>query len=992
VTTKHVKFHTLLKFYTLLKCYTLPASLLRQLSVTRYIALALVVVALAANQALAGQLAGLLGKRVVRVDIVVEGAPGTDTAEMRSLIEVAPGQDFSPVRIHDSLVRLYNSGLISGARVEAASEAVEGVALRFVVKPQARIEQVIFQGNTIFAVEELRARLNQLDPGLKLSPAAVERGLSELQAFYSARGYYQANIASEVRLTAAGTRAIVIYNISPGEQARVSKLAIEIKGAKLDLSAIKHAVVEGKPFTQADVQEEMSRIQQVYLQQGYLAVRISSSITPDPAAGSVQVGIEVISGPKVNVEVKGLTISEKKKREILPFYTQGGLDDFAIEDGRRRLLDYAQREGYFFAEVSRPAVPDLSLGEVSLVYEVAPGQRYRLTEIIIRGLQAIPESDLKRDLKSKEASPLVVLPLVGSFFGTSIRGITSDDMLRQDANTIQKRLRDIGYRRAHVDILRGVSPTGADLIITFDVKQGPRTFIDEIGIRGNAVFTSEQLRARLPVKPKDPLVASEVGRGSDQLLAAYNAQGYASAEVFTEVVELGNANGQELVRLIYNVTEGNRARILRISTRGTAHADEVRLERDFYLFKEGDWLRRDKLQETERALFDTNAFNSVSIHSEPVGRTPNGIEEHNVTVDLADAKRYLLVYGFGFQSRRQRPTLPGLGLLHGARGFVQLTNTNMFRRLYAGSIQFRVSQDELLGQISFQDPRPFGYNLPGLISLFARRLAEPSFNSDRYTAVAQIERRLSPREISYFSYSFERVSVFDAKVSEEELPRDQRSIRLGRLSSSYLRDTRDNSFEPTKGTLTSGNFSIALSALGGTAEFTRMLIAHGRTYPVLGLRDVYYSVSGRVGLAAPFGRSDKIPISERFFAGGATDLRGFGTEEAGPHELVQIRDPNTGNVLRVESRPVGGNALIVINNELRFPIWGVLGGTIFSDTGNVFRRVRDISPSSITETLGFGLRVKTPIGPLRFDVGFLVINRPAGAPRGRGHFSFGQVF
>jgi outer membrane protein insertion porin family len=956
------------------------------------VALVLAVVMLTPVSSFASQLSDFLGKRVVRVEVVVEGAPGSETAEMKDLIEVAPGQDFSPVRIHDSLVRLYNSGLISGARVEAKSVESGGLAVRFVVKPQARIDQVVFQGNPIFPAEELRARLNQLDPGLKLSPAAIERGLSELQAFYSAHGYYQANITSEVRLAAAGTRATVVYNISPGEQARVSKLTVDIKGAKLDLSAIKHAVVEGKPFTQADVQEEMSRIQQVYIQHNYTAVRTSSSITADPSAGSVAVTIEVVSGPKVNVEVKGLAISEKKKREILPFYTQGGLDDFAIEDGRRRLLDYAQREGYFFAEVSRPQLPDLSLAEANLVYEVNPGQHYRLAGIIIRGVRDIPEDDLKRDLKSKEASPLVVLPFFGSFFGTSLRGITSDDMLRQDANTIQKRLRDIGYRRAHVDVLRGVSPAGADLIITFDVKQGPRTFIDEIGIRGNAVFTADQLRSRLTVKPKDPLIASEVSRGSDQLLAAYNAQGYASAEVFTEVVELGNANGQELIRLVYNVTEGNRVRILHVSTRGTAHADEKRLERDFYLFKEGDWLRRDKLQETERALFDTNAFNSVSIHSEPVGRTPSGVEEHNVTVDLADAKRYLLVYGFGFQSRRQRPTLPGLGFLHGLRGFAQLTNTNMFSRLYSGSIQFRVSQDELLGQISFQNPRPFGYNLPGLISLFARRLAEPSFSSDRYTALAQVEHRLSLREIAYFSYSFERVSIFDAKVSEEELPRDQRSIRLGRLSSSFLRDTRDNTFEPTKGTLTSGNFSIALSALGGTAEFTRVLVAHGRTYPVLGLRDVYYSISGRIGLAAPFGGSDKVPISERFFAGGATDLRGFGTEEAGPHELVQIRDPNTGKVLGVESRPVGGNALIVINNELRFPIWGALGGTIFSDTGNVFRHVRDISPSGITETLGFGLRIKTPIGPLRFDVGFLVLNRPAGAPRGRGHFSFGQVF
>jgi outer membrane protein assembly factor BamA len=191
-----------------------------------------------------------------------------------------------------------------------------------------------------------------------------------------------------------------------------------------------------------------------------------------------------------------------------------------------------------------------------------------------------------------------------------------------------------------------------------------------------------------------------------------------------------------------------------------------------------------------------------------VGRTENGIEERDVTVNVAEAKRYLLIYGFGYQSSRSDLHVPGLEFFNGARGLVQLTNSNMFGKLYTGSAQFRIGQDELLGQISFQNPRPFGKNYPTLISVFARRLAEKSFLSDRYTALIQTERRISDDTIAYLSYSFERIKN---SPPEADVERSRAPVRLGRIGPSFARDTRDNAFEPTTGNLTVGSFSIASS-------------------------------------------------------------------------------------------------------------------------------------------------------------------------------------
>ena len=98
----------------------------------------------------ASEVGDFLGRRVTRVDVVIEGAPNANVGEMRSLIEVTLGQDYSPVRIHDSLVRLYRSGVVSSARVEGTADGASGVALRFIVKPQARIENVVFEGTPDF--------------------------------------------------------------------------------------------------------------------------------------------------------------------------------------------------------------------------------------------------------------------------------------------------------------------------------------------------------------------------------------------------------------------------------------------------------------------------------------------------------------------------------------------------------------------------------------------------------------------------------------------------------------------------------------------------------------------------------------------------------------------------------------------------------------------------------------------------------------------------
>src|ERR1051325_8997068 len=101
----------------------------------------------------------------------------------------------------------------------------------------------------------------------------------------------------------------------------------------------------------------MDHLRDLYLNQDYLGVRVNQNITPDINSNSVAITISVVTGPKISVTVEGLDISKDQLRKTLPFYRQGGVNDFALEEGARRLQEYAQSKGYFFARGRAPRPP-----------------------------------------------------------------------------------------------------------------------------------------------------------------------------------------------------------------------------------------------------------------------------------------------------------------------------------------------------------------------------------------------------------------------------------------------------------------------------------------------------------------------------------------------------------------------------------------------------------------------------------------------------------
>lgn len=890
--------------------------------------------------------------------------------QLRDIIDIRQGEAFSLAKIRGAIRKLYTTGRASDVSV-SASVAGAGVELTFTFTPQAKVASVAFLGTPVFPSDVLLSRVSTLDRGARITDRNLSLASSELAVFYRENGYYRATITPSVALDATGANGTVTMNVSPGDPTVVSEFRIEIRSQAISAAELLEHVT-GKPgevFSRTQLQQDVDAIKALLFSRGFLDAHVDDpAVQYDSSENEVAISITGAAGLIVNVEVSGYELSKKKERELLPILTDGGLEDYVLEDGRRKLYDYVQRQGYFFASVEYEVLRPGS-DRATVEYKVDKNQRYRVREIRMQGTIHLTVDDVRAELRSTVGGPFR-------------RGLTSREYLQRDSELIARKLAEQGYRRAAVRERRLGFKTGTeDLVVTFVVDEGALSRIASVDIAGNTEFPAEELKRSVAVKPNDPFSQVALNKGTESILAKYGAEGFVTTSVEIEAQELEPGS----IAVTYNIHEGPRVSINRTVVFGNRVTRRSAINR-YLSFRTGELLKLEDINRSEQDLYSTGAFKEVKITTEPVGQAESGpkrTEKHDVTVSVVEASTRQIVYGFGYQSD------------DGPRGIFEISSVNWLGTLTTLSFKTRDSRREQLSQVSWLNPRPARFRMPLLLSFLYQRQNEVSFDNTRLTALAQLERRFGASNLLFLRYNFEKVDIFDVR-SSRDLFFNSENVKLGRLSATLIRDTRDNAFDPSKGAFSSIDASITARWLLGNAQFSRFFGEHQRFYRLPKTRNAVYATDLRIGLAVPYGSATSLPISERFFAGGATTLRGFAFQQAGPRDTLTI--PATGEVIvdpktgRPKTGPIGGNALIALNNELRFPIFNPIGGVLFSDTGNIFKTASAVRLDGMSQTIGFGLRVRTPLGPLRLDFGYLVTAPPPGFKRGQFHFSFGQAF
>ena len=1046
------------------------------------------------------------GRPVASVEVVLKGSSpdASAQAEFRSLLRILPNTEYSAVAARQSLQDLFASGRVATAQIEITeAEAGAGqnrpIRVRFVIERQIVISGVTLRltpaTGTPVASDEIRARLNLLEPGRRYSQRAIERNADEIQAYLRDRGYYSAAVeASEAPddSDTTGTRRRVIYTITPGEPAKVASFTINIKDFDPKNVQSTLRLQPGTLFTTDALGEDVNRIRQAILAQGHLAPLLDDPVPlRNPETKLIEISLDGKIGPKVEVLFKNYPLSEKKQKELLPVKREGSVDFSAIEEGARRVRNELQQQGYFFADVNpictvTPPTPttidngtvetcqNLSAAELSgetlnITYEVVLRRRLKLTEIRITGTNKLSVIDVEEELKTQKASAAGFLPFLGGYG----RGFTNNALLEEDRRTIIAHMQDLGYRGADANVVEGVQVNSDSLIITFNVKEGPLTRLAGIEVRGEKAFPDELLRKEIKSIVGGPYSRLEARADTDRLLNFYAREGYIDAEVQPSTDALPKVGDDEQVRLIFTITkEGAKAIVNEIVVNGvTGSAAVQRVKREAILraipLSPGDVLRADRKNEAERALYITDAFRQVLISQAPAGDGPNGSKKYDVIVDVEEKKPRVVEYGGGYSTDT------------GVLGLLELTNVNFMNKLRQGAIRVRASQRQQLVRFEFLDPRfsrygtrqfsplaiSFQYLRDSTITRFFRstidrgtfgvvqrldakgnpidvlgnQVGEPTIN--RFTFGIETQRVLSQKRQSqvFLRYNYEDVRLrnIESLLIKDILVPDE-VVRLSRFGISFVYDTRErcerripgssgeeesiapngevcrrNQLDATRGQFLSADYSVAARALGGNTSFSRFTSTYHTYYKVGRARGTVLAGNLTVGLARVFSPRDRngngriddfdklLPISERFFSGGSTTLRGFAYEEAGPRQAIvplgQFRD-RSGKVIALNpfTVPIGGNALMVTNLEARVPVTRDLQVVPFYDGGNVFRSpgdifhaqpivrtgnfLEDVNAQNLrqrwTNTLGLGARFKTPFGgALAIDYGY-VLNPP----------------
>jgi outer membrane protein insertion porin family len=920
------------------------------------------------------------GRTVAEVRVSYES--GAPVKEKVPPLALKVGSPFSFGEERQSLRQIYRLGDYSDIRVSAMI-ASDGLEVHFVVKPNLYNNVIRIEGFRPPPTEAAALASMRLTLGDPFRESALQEAIGRLQGALRDDGFYQAKIQWSLEPHPNTRQMDVTVTVSPGLRAHVGGITIVNETPYPDQQLLRRLRISAKTaITASSLSHDNERLKTFLVNQGYLgAGGVITRGAYDPKSNAVPLTIAVTAGPRVRVEIEGAHLNKSQQKKLIPIFEEGAVDEDLLQEGRRNIRDYLQSQGYFDADVQVRSQQMNQQGERVITFDIVRGNHYRLAGIAFDGNHYFDSALLLRPLQLQPAS-------------FASRGRFSQQLLRGDTDSIRALYVANGFRDAQVtsSVDDHHRHRKDNLFVTFHIVEGKQTRVASLRIEGNEEIQTPALLSVTGSTVGQPFSESTVASDRNNILALYYNDGYPDASFHENVMPGEKPN---TVDLVYHITEGERIEVSNVLLSGYVYTRRGIVARQVAIEPNGP-LREGDVAKTQRQLYNLGVFDRVQIAPQNPGGTD---PDKAVVVAVHEGDRYTLAYGFGFEVQRiaggsSNPN--GTTVSASPRVIFEIARNNMFGRAQTLSFKGRASTLEYRFALGYTaDDFLTNRNLSLQLTGFADKTQDiNTFSSTRFEGGIQLVQKLSSSSSLLYRYFYRRVEAFNlAKtISPEQLPLLSQPTLVSGFGLTYARDRRDNPGDAKHGTFNTVDLSDAIRAIGSGAGFFRAFFQNS-SFNTLG-RDVVFARSVRFGFEQPLGSTvegstafnpaecsasavppttfPEIPLPERFFAGGGTTLRGFGLNQAGP------RDPCTGF-------PIGGLALLVFNQELRFPmrlpfVGNRLGGTLFYDGGNVYTDVNHITLAwkapSLTElnyfshTIGFGFRYPTPIGPVRVDFGF----------------------
>jgi outer membrane protein insertion porin family len=871
-------------------------------------------------------LSPLEGERVGSVTI--EGVADAPVRFGRYL-EVRAGEPLQASVVRHVVEVLHATGEFEDVVVRA-EPGPEGLDVVFHLVPAPFLAEVRVEGDAVVTPAALRriARLRAQEP---LWASRLDKAAQDVALRLARDGYLEASVTAALERAPAG--AIAVFTIRSGARVRVGETRLEgVSAAEAARLAALAALRRGDVYRRSEALAAADKIRKRLVASGRWRARVALHESYDPGSARVALVYAIEPGSRTSVAFRGDRISAGLRGRLETLLREGALKGDALEEATDKIEEEQKGAGHRDVTVARSIE---SAGDHETVaYDVHGGAIATVASVKVLGAPG-----LEALVTTREGAAL------------------DDRRIDADARALARALEEDGHVQAKVDV--ELREGGGLIPVTFRARPTLRTVIASVSVEAPSPAGAEAPR-ELREREGRPYRARDLALDRNDLLSSYRDAGYLQAEVTPEVAL--SADRSE-ARVTLRVAPGPRTDVDHIILAGLDRTREEVVRREL-LVREGEPLGLQRVLDSQRRLGGLGIFRRVTISE----MDPESFGRRSLLVTAEEAARTTVSYGVGYAER---------DLL---RGSAEVTRRNLSGMDRSVSLFIRASFRGSRFLATYREPYIFGRRQELFVTGFREEEQRDTFSFTRVGGLLQTARALSPRWSLILRDTFQQTSVFDLQVPLDEVDRQYRSSTFSGPSVSLVNDTRDDPLDPRRGRFVGADVSLSTRLLGGDSFLKAFL--QGATYSRLRVGSTL-ALNARIGLGRTLGVGEplRLPLPDRFFAGGDYSLRGFKLDTVGPLELG-----TSGRLV-----PTGGNALLAAAAELRQDVGRFLSVAAFGEAGNVYALVEDIDLGDVRYVAGLGLRYRSALGPIRIDWGYK-LNRRANETPYHFHFTIGHAF
>jgi outer membrane protein assembly complex protein YaeT len=880
---------------------------------------------------------------IAGVSVVVDGQSSEE--DLERLIPIKIGDPFSLKTVNSSIKQIYKTGLFS--EIQVVKEGERAVHLTFFLTRKIIARRIIFQTKEKLPLAKLRDNLLSLREGSFFSEQQLEKASEELKEALVHAGFFHPEIEAFTKKDPKSSSVDVFFRIVSFKKYVVREINFTGEMVIPEEKLIKEMKTKkGKEYIPSVLEEDIARLEDLLYSLEYQRAEIvSEDVTFNEREGSVSLSLNIIPHEKIEIEVRGAKVPLELLR---PIWETRIFEEWGLTEGEAKILDHMRKKGFLFASVTSSIQKENN--RMRVIHTVTPKEKYDIVGVSYNGLNYFTPSQLEAELAARK--------------GTSLLNWIDGERLFKLPEEIKSLYKSRGFPNAQADFV--FIGKGRKVSALFQIQEGNQQKIKSIFFEGAQLFEPGDLFEQISSFENGPFFALNVQKDIEKLESLYLNQGFRGTKVVARVEEAEEG----LFSVSFIIEEGEKVRIEKIVVTGNVATNRKTILRELRV-KEGDFAYSDRISDSKRRLERLGIFTTVKI--EEISLSP---ESENLVINVREGKRNYAGLGLGIESETKPREFAVWNSPFRLRGIAEIIRSNVFGSAGQASLVGQLSLREKRVVLTWEQPYFFGLPLQTYLNAWLEQEGRESFTYDREGMSLTTIKSVSEKTLLLATLEWAETTLIDLQIEPNEVDRQFFPYSATSISGSVIWDRRNDLFNPERGSFFSLVLERAFPLFEVESNYVKSFFKSQNFITVL--HGLTFSLTSRLGLGG--GKMD-IPIHERFFAGGSNSFRGARFDELGP-------------VDEESGKPVGGKALLLLNFELTFPLvsgFRNLRGAVFYDIGNVFVKANDVSLASLKNAAGFGIRYKTPLGPVRLELGWN-LDVPKEERKARFYITIGNVF